>query len=127
MGANMAVATGVPANRTEFPHNVLIVDDESGIRELISDFFARQGIATTLASDGREAIGLLERDTDAYGLIVTDLDMPGADGFQVLDTARRVAPESFVVIVTGYASLDSAIRAVRMGAYDYLPKPFSLG
>jgi len=105
----------------------LVVDDEPGVRELIADFFIRQGIPTTVAADGREAIAILEKGATDFGLIVTDVNLPGADGFQVLDTARRLSPLTFVVIVTGYASLDSAIRAVRMGAYDYLPKPFSLG
>jgi DNA-binding response OmpR family regulator len=58
---------------------------------------------------------------------VTDLNLPGADGFAVLQAARQVNESCYVVIVTGYASLDSAIRAVRVGAYDYLTKPFSLG
>jgi DNA-binding NtrC family response regulator len=53
--------------------------------------------------------------------------MPGADGFEVLKTARAANPSAYVVMMTGYATLDSALRAVRDGAYDYLPKPFSLG
>jgi DNA-binding NtrC family response regulator len=59
--------------------------------------------------------------------VVTDLNLPGADGFAVLHAARQANPFCYVIIVTGYASLDSAIQAVRVGAYDYLTKPFSLG
>ena len=59
--------------------------------------------------------------------VVTDLSLPGADGLAVLRAARQANASSYVVIVTGYASLDSAISAVRLGAYDYLTKPFSLG
>jgi DNA-binding NtrC family response regulator len=62
-----------------------------------------------------------------YRLVITDLQLPGADGLDVLRAARDANPSCFVVIVTGYASLDSAIQAVRLGAYDYLTKPFSLG
>lgn len=53
--------------------------------------------------------------------------MPGADGFEVLRVAKTVTPSSYVVMITGYATLDTALRAVREGAYDYLPKPFALG
>jgi DNA-binding NtrC family response regulator len=60
-------------------------------------------------------------------MVVTDLHLPGVDGLGVLQAARQVNPSAYVVIVTGYASLDSAIQAVRLGAYDYLTKPFSLG
>jgi DNA-binding NtrC family response regulator len=59
--------------------------------------------------------------------VLTDISMPGADGFEVLRAARSANPSAFVVIMTGYASLDSAIQAVRLGAHDYLTKPFTLG
>ena len=60
-------------------------------------------------------------------MIITDLHLPGADGFEVLRAARDANPSVYVVMVTGYASIDSAVRAVREGAYDYLAKPFALG
>jgi DNA-binding NtrC family response regulator len=59
--------------------------------------------------------------------VLTDINMPGADGFEVLKTARAGNRSCYVVMITGYATLDSALRAVREGAYDYLAKPFSLG
>jgi DNA-binding NtrC family response regulator len=109
------------------PWDVMIVDDDEGIRELIVSFFQTHGMPVTAAQDGRAAILALERSAGRYGMVITDLNLPGADGFAVLEAARRVNPSCYVVIVTGYASLDSAILAVRGGAYDYLPKPFSLG
>ncbi len=69
----------------------------------------------------------LRQEAGRFRLVVTDLQLPIVDGLEVLRTAREVNPTCFVVIVTGYASLDSAIQAVRLGAYDYLTKPFSLG
>ena len=60
-------------------------------------------------------------------MIITDLHLPGADGFEVLKAAREANPPVYVVMITGYASIDSAVRAVREGAYDYLAKPFALG
>src|SRR6185436_20790560 len=111
------------ANRFE----VLVVDDEAGARELLIEFFRARGFQVTGAQDGRAAIVALQRPHARFGLVVTDLNLPGADGFAVLHAARQADESSYVVIVTGYASLDSAIRAVRVGAYDYLTKPFSLG
>jgi DNA-binding NtrC family response regulator len=112
------------------PHtglNVLVVDDEPEIRELLVEYFREHGFETATAGDGRAAIAALERDPARYRLIVTDLQMPGADGLAVLRAAKTANPSCYVVIITGYASLDSAIQAVRLGAYDYLTKPFSMG
>ncbi len=106
---------------------VLVADDEASVRELIGDYLAGSGFTVTRASDGRGALVALQRHPGRFGLVITDLQMPGADGFSVLSEARRAKPQCYVVIVTGYASLDTAIQAVRGGAYDYLPKPFSLG
>ena len=106
---------------------VLVIDDEAHVRDLVADYFTDQGFAVTRVSDGRSAVVALERYPQRFGLIMTDVNMPGIDGFSVLAEAQRLSPASYVVIVTGYASLDSAIQAVRAGAYDYLPKPFALG
>ena len=107
--------------------DVLVVDDEPAVRELLVEYFTARGFRASGAEDGRGAITILQRSWGRYGLVVTDLNLPGADGFAVLQAARQSSPGCFVVIITGYASLDSAIRAVRVGAYDYLTKPFSLG
>jgi DNA-binding NtrC family response regulator len=112
------------------PHtllNVLVVDDEPEIRELLVEYFRDRGFETATAGDGRAAIAAIERDPTRYRLIVSDLQMPGADGLAVLRAAKTANPSCYVVIITGYASLDSAIQAVRLGAYDYLTKPFSMG
>jgi DNA-binding NtrC family response regulator len=105
----------------------MVVDDDEGIRELIVSYFNGLGMLVTGAQDGRAAIATLQRSGGRFGLVVTDLNLPGADGFAVLQAARHANPHCYVVIVTGYASLDSAIHAVRVGAYDYLTKPFSMG
>ncbi len=105
----------------------MVVDDDEAIRELIVSYFNGLGMLVTGAQDGRAAIATLQRSSGRFGLVVTDLNLPGADGFAVLQAARHANPNCYVVIVTGYASLDSAIHAVRVGAYDYLTKPFSMG
>lgn len=105
----------------------MVVDDDEAIRELIVSYFNGLGMLVSGAQDGRAAIATLQRSNGRFGLVVTDLNLPGADGFAVLQAARHANPHCYVVIVTGYASLDSAIHAVRVGAYDYLTKPFSMG
>lgn len=106
---------------------VLIVEDEADIRELLSEYFRARNYDVVGAADGRAALLAIERDAERFSLVITDLHLPGVDGLAVLRAARAANPATYVVIVTGFASLDSAIQAVRLGAYDYLTKPFSLG
>jgi DNA-binding NtrC family response regulator len=106
---------------------VLIVDDEVQARELLSEFCRAQGYVVATAHDGRAALAAIARGPRQFGIIITDLQLPGVDGFEVLKTAREANPGVYVVMITGYASIDSAVRAVREGAYDYLAKPFALG
>ena len=117
----------MPTEGANSPWEVLVVDDEVGIRELLMAYFGSIGMTVAGAQDGRTAISALQRSQGRYGLVVTDLSLPGADGFAVLQAAKQANSSCYVVIVTGYASLDSAIQAVRVGAYDYLAKPFSIG
>jgi DNA-binding NtrC family response regulator len=122
------MSTTVMSTDEVYPNfDVLVVDDDPAIRELIMAYFHSVGMRVAGAHDGRAAIGALQRSDGRYGLVVTDLNLPGADGFAVLQAARQANAYCYVVIVTGYASLDSAIQAVRVGAYDYLTKPFSIG
>ena len=91
---------------------VLVVDDDDAVRELIVAYFNGLGMPVTSAQDGRSAISTLQRARGRFGLVVTDLNLPGADGFAVLQAARQSNATCYVVIITGYASLDSAIVAV---------------
>jgi DNA-binding NtrC family response regulator len=120
-------ATRMPLFALQPQWDALVVDDDESIRELLISYFSSRGLNVTGAHDGRAAISALERSNGRFGLVMTDLSLPGADGFAVLQAARQANASCYVVIVTGYASLDSAIYAVRVGAYDYLTKPFSLG
>lgn len=106
---------------------VLIVDDEHDTRELLADFCRTLGCGVATAQDGRAAIAAIERDPHQFDVVLTDLNMPGADGFDVLRAVRAASPSCYVVMITGYATLDSAVRAVREGAYDFLAKPFAFG
>lgn len=112
-----------PILRTE----ALVVDDDEAVREVIASYLTSLGMHVTGATDGRSAVSAIERANGRYSVVVTDLSLPGADGLAVLKAARQANASCYVIIVTGYASLDSAIAAVRLGAYDYLTKPFALG
>ena len=116
----------VSSARSE-PLDVLIVEDEPDAREVLSEFCAAQGFRVASAQDGRAAIDALRRATPPFPIVITDLHMPHADGFEVLDAARLANASCYVIIITGYATIDGAVRAVRSGAYDFLAKPFALG
>jgi DNA-binding NtrC family response regulator len=103
------------------------VDDDPIGRELLIEHFQGRGYVVEAVHDGRAAVNLIQRQPARFGLVLTDLHLPGADGLEVLRAAKHANPSCYVVIITGYASLDSAIQAVRLGAYDYLTKPFALG
>ena len=117
----------MPSSDVRATTEVLVVDDEEEIRELVAEFLRARGVRVTTAADGRAAIAAIEREPARFALVLADLQLPGCDGLDVLRAAKRANPSVSVVIITGYASLDSAIEAVRLGAYDYLTKPFSLG
>lgn len=101
---------------------ILIVDDDLRMRQLIRDTLASEGISATLCSDGAEAAALLVQQP--ADLIITDLMMPQMDGMELLAVALQANPDCLVVVITGYGSVESAVQAIRNGAYDYLQKPF---
>jgi len=102
---------------------ILIADDERGIRNLLRSYCERQGYAVRIAASGQEALAAL--DDERFDVAIVDLHMPGATGLDVLAHAREAQPECEVIILTGFADLDSAVEALRLGAYDYMQKPVS--
>ncbi|MFP5213449.1 MAG: response regulator [Acidobacteriota bacterium] len=103
---------------------ILIADDDEVYREILRDAVAGESIVSALASDGVEALEKLE--ADSFDILVSDLNMPRMDGLTLLKQARQRHPHLLAIIITGYGSLESAIEALRLGAYDYLLKPFKL-
>src|SRR5215203_2357442 len=100
---------------------LLVVDDEESLRITTAAIFENEGYVVDTASSGDEAIALLS-DSD-YDLVLTDLHMEGGDGLSVLNQIRRQSPLTISVVLTGFASVESAIAALQEGAYDYLVKP----
>jgi signal transduction histidine kinase len=100
---------------------LLVVDDEESLRITTAAIFENEGYSVDTAASGDEAIALLQ--TTDYDLVLTDLHMEGGDGLTVLSQIRRQAPLTISVVLTGFASVESAIAALQEGAYDYLIKP----
>ena len=103
---------------------ILVVDDEQSLREVLSIMLKRAGYAVTIATDGEDAVELLQREI--FDLVITDLRMPKVDGMEVLKAVKSASPETVVLIITAFASADSAVEAMKQGAYDYLTKPFQV-
>jgi DNA-binding response OmpR family regulator len=108
----------------QFPKRILVVDDEPKTRTLIWDILSEEGYDIGLCASGEEALERLAREQ--FDLILADIKMPGMSGLELLSHVRALAPEARVVMITAYASMDTAIVAVRERAFDYLVKPFDL-
>jgi signal transduction histidine kinase len=100
---------------------MLVVDDEESVAVTVSEVLRREGFGVDMALSGREAIGLIQ--ASQYDLVLTDLHMEEPNGISVLAELHRVSPLTIAIVLTGFASLESAIAAMRHGAYDYLIKP----
>ena len=106
-------------------YNILVVDDEKNIREGLSKLLDLEGYRTLLAADGKEALATLERgDMD---LVITDLKMPNLPGEELLRQVQGSMPGLPVIILTGHGTIESAVAAMKQGAYDYLTKPVDMG
>jgi len=103
---------------------ILVVDDEPNTRAGLRDLLSLMGYRVGEAGSGHEALELLE--SEPYDLMVLDMRMPGMDGVEVMQRARQVCPDLLIVVLTAYATLESAIAAVKSDAVDYLLKPINI-
>ncbi|MEW5976555.1 MAG: sigma-54 dependent transcriptional regulator [Acidobacteriota bacterium] len=104
--------------------SILIVDDEVELRQAVVAYLSQEGYEVQQASSGEEATELLK--TTPFDVLITDMKLPGIDGEQVLDAALDLYPEIIGVIITGFGTIESAVKAMKNGAYDYIAKPFQL-
>jgi two-component system response regulator PilR (NtrC family) len=100
---------------------VLVADDEPGVRESLAEVLRDAGYVVQTAGDGTAALKAL--DEHDFGVVVTDLRMPGADGLAVLKRAREISPQTLVLVMTAHGTVDTAVEALRSGATDYILKP----
>jgi len=103
---------------------VLVVDDEKSMRDLLAITLQKAGYDVTLAEGGAAAVEAIRREP--FDAIITDLRMPKVDGLQVLRCAKDLSPDTAVIMVTAMASTETAVEAMKLGAYDYITKPFKL-
>jgi len=103
---------------------ILIVDDEKGMRDLLSIMLKNDGYKVDAAESATRARELISRGS--YDLVISDISMPDGSGVDVLRTARETQPDCIVILITAYASTESAIEALKLGAYDYIIKPFDV-
>ena len=102
---------------------ILIVDDDKTLLSALKTVLDQENYVT-VCNNGKKAIELCQNEK--FDLIITDLMMPGASGLEVLTETKKIDPGSLVVLITGFASLETAVQAIREGAYDYITKPFKL-
>ena len=110
------------AEAADIPSSVLVVDDEPVVLQLFSRLLSEKGLRTRTASSAEEALKLLEEG--GIACVLADKNMPGMDGIEMLRRVREAQPHCAFIVMTGYASTESAIEALRLGAVDYLQKPF---
>ncbi len=103
---------------------ILVVDDERSIREILSVVLREEGYEVDTAVNGRQAWGLFQKQS--YDMVVSDLKMPEMDGLELLSKVKSVQPGVVFLMVTAFSTADTAVEAMRLGAYDYLSKPFKL-
>jgi len=103
---------------------ILVVDDEESIREFLEIMLKKEGYEVTLAEDGQVAKDLLLKKS--FDLIISDLQMPKVTGIELLKYVKEAFPDVFFMLITAFGSTENAVEAMKMGAYDYLTKPFKI-
>jgi signal transduction histidine kinase len=110
-------------NITEKRPFILVVDDDESIRDSCTQILTKDGYQAETAKDGSS--GLKQIKEKKPDLVLIDLKMPGINGIEVLEKTREIDPNIIAVVITGYATIESAVEAMKIGAYDFLPKPFT--
>ncbi len=105
--------------------HIMVVDDEGSIRDTLEGILKDEGYRVSLAKDGKEALRYIERD-DSIDLVLLDIWMPGMDGMEVLGRIKEKEPGVMVVMISGHGTIDLAVKATKLGAYDFIEKPLSL-
>jgi two-component system response regulator PilR (NtrC family) len=108
----------------EETHSILVVDDEKSMREFLEILLTQEGYQVTLAENGERAGSILDKQN--FDLVITDIRMKDIDGIGVLKKAKAVSTNTMVVLISAFATAETAVEAMREGAYDYIPKPFKV-
>jgi len=111
----------IAKNSIMIDKNILIVEDDKIILDSLCEFLSLEGYQTSGSETFRGALSRLQRQS--YCLLIVDLNLPDGDGFELLDITRKRYPQTVVIVITGYGTIESAVRTIKHGAYDYLTKP----
>src|SRR5262245_39734995 len=103
---------------------ILIVDDERSMRELLERVFQKEGYTVRVAEDGAIALEMIR--TGVFDLVLSDVKMPGLNGIELLTQCREFSPDTMVLIMTAFATIDNAREAFKFGADDFIEKPFDI-
>ena len=103
---------------------ILVVDDERGMREFLNIMLQKEGYGVTSAGSGKEALEYISQKT--FDIVITDIRMPDITGIDIIKTVKESTPETIVIMITAYASTETAVEAMKQGAYDYITKPFKI-
>ena len=106
-------------------HKVLIVDDETGIRESLEGVLVDEGYETATVESGEECLKLLRREHN-YEVVLLDIWLPGIDGLETLEKIHEMDNPPEVIMISGHGTIETAVRATKLGAYDFLEKPLSI-
>ena len=102
--------------------SILIVDDEESVRDSLYNWFIEDGYRVETAENAQKALHLLE--SDRFDIILADIKMPGMDGLEMLRRIKSIKPDSIIIVMTAFATVDTAVKALKDGAFDYVTKPF---
>lgn len=106
------------------PVRILVVDDEEIVRNLLGDLFSSVGYKVSTAENGQDAMKRIENEP--FDIVITDMRMPNTSGIELLEPVLKINPDISVIIMTAYGTVESAVNALKLGAYDYICKPFDL-
>ncbi len=105
-------------------NKILVVDDEQSMRDFLAIMLKREGYEVITAESGTDAVRVVQ--SEIFDLVITDIKMPGTDGMELLKTIKELSPDTIVIMVTAFATAETAVEAMKMGAYDYIIKPFKV-
>jgi DNA-binding NtrC family response regulator len=103
--------------------NILVIDDDRIILDSLCEFLTLEGFHTNGAETFKGALAKLEKES--YSLVITDVNLPDGDGLELVNTIRKEHPQTVTIVITGYGTIESAVKAIKQGAYDYLTKPIA--
>jgi len=109
-----------------FEMDLLLVDDDRDLNDALTGFLKSKGLGVTSCTTCKEASDYLAREGERFHILLTDLRLPDGDGLRLIEIAKLKNPHVLAALMTGYASLETALKAIQLGAYDYVTKPFSL-